>query len=180
AKHSLDHRSLQKPAGLLLGRGQSLDVLPCHMIDSGGPGGFDRRFTAADDCKKVAIAHELNGPLGCAAYGILIDRTDCGATVGLADDACVHHAVEMHVVNEGMRAEDLLRQIDAGAARTDTPEVGDALALAATGRLDVEIHCAGKSPIVLPGRCPVAKNAAVADGQFTDLATKDLRCLIEK
>ena len=73
AEYALDHRSLQKPAGLLLGRGRSLDVLPCHMIDSGGTGGFDRGFIVADNCNKVAIAHEFDGPLGRAAYGTLIN-----------------------------------------------------------------------------------------------------------
>ena len=73
AEYPLDHRSLQKPAGLLLARGRSLDVLPCHMIDSGGTGGFDRGFTVADNCNKVAIAHELDRPFRGTANGALID-----------------------------------------------------------------------------------------------------------
>ena len=54
----------------------------------------------------------------------------------------MHHAVEMHVVNEGAFAEDLSGQVHAGDTGPNISEVGDALALAATGRLDVEIYCA--------------------------------------
>ena len=122
AEDTVDRRPLQQPAGLLLGRGRRLDVLPFHMIDRGGTGGFDRGFVVAEDGEEIAVAHELDRPLGGAPDGLFIDGADGRAAVRLAHDTGMHHAVEPHVVDENGVAENLCRQVEARAALADAFE----------------------------------------------------------
>ena len=146
-----------------------------HDRRRSGRTGLTRRF---DNCSKLPFRTNSTGPWRHGEWRSH-RLNDCGTTVRLADDTCVHHPVKVQVVNEGAFAEDLSGQVHAGGTGPDISEVGDAFAFAATGRLDVEINCAGQSPIVLPGRCPAAKNAAVADGIIHRLCNQDLRCLIK-
>jgi hypothetical protein len=73
AEYSLHHRPLQQPAGLLLGWRWGFDVMPLHMIHSGNTGCFDRRLVVAKNSEEIAIADELDRPLGGAPDGIFID-----------------------------------------------------------------------------------------------------------
>ena len=150
------------------------------MVDSGGACGFDRGLVVADDGEKVAVADELDRPLGGAADCVFVDRADRCAAVGLAHDARMHHSVKLHVVNKDGFAEHLRRQIDARAAFADALEIGDALARAGAGRFGGQVDRAGQGPVILPGRGAVAQNAAVADRQLGRFAAEDLSRLGEE
>jgi hypothetical protein len=92
----------------------------------------------------------------------------------------VHHAVDPHVVNENAVAENLRRQIETGTVGADGLEIADGLSCGGAGRLDCKIDRASKRPVVLSSRFVVAIDAAVADGQFADLAGEYFPGLIEK
>ena len=85
-----------------------------------------------------------------------------------------------HVVDEGGVAEDLARQVETGAALADALELGDRLARAAAGRVDVEIDRAGERPVILAGRRAVAQDAAVANGQLVGRARQHFGRLLEE
>src|SRR6185295_17892425 len=158
----IDRRSLQQPVGLLLGCGRRLDVLPGDVVHRGGARRFHGSFDFAEDREKISMAHEFNGALGCAANGVFVDRTDRRATVRLANDTRVHHAVDLHVVNENALPENLRWQVEAGAVRADGLEIADWLFRNGAGCLDYKVDGAGKGPVVLSGRFAVAIDAAVA------------------
>ncbi len=109
------------------------------------------------------MPHELDRRLGGALDRRLIDLIDGGAAVGLAHHAGMHHAVDLHVVDEGGLAENLVRQVEALAALADLLHVGDGFTRPAAGRLDRQVHRAGERPVILAGRCAFAQDAAVAD-----------------
>jgi len=105
---------------------------------------------------------------------------DSRATVRLANDTRVHHAVDLHVVNENTLPENLRRQVEAGAVRANGLEIADRLSRNGAGCLDCKVDGAGKRPVVLSGRFAVAIDAAVANGEFAGLAGEHFRRRIEK
>ena len=119
AERAVDRRPLQEPVGFLLRGSRRFDVLPRDMIVGGGAGPFHRGLVVADDGEEIAGAHEFDSALGGALDGGLVDGGDPGAAIGLAHHARMHHAVELHVVDEGRRAEDLVRQVEASGALAD-------------------------------------------------------------
>ena len=177
---SIDRRPLQQPVGLLLDRGRSFDVLPRHMIHRGSARRFHSSLDVAQDRQKISVAHEFDGAFGCTANCVFVDRTDRRATVRLTNDARVHHAVNLHVVNENAVPENLRGEVEAGAARANGLEIADGLSRGGAGCLDCKIDRAGKRPVVLSGRFAVVIDAAVANGEFAGLAGQHFRRLIEK
>src|SRR5262249_10561948 len=123
----IDRRSLQQPVGFLLGRRWSFDVAPGHMVHRSDARRFNLSLGIAQNREKVSVADEFNGGLGCATNCFFVDRVDRRATVRLANDARVHHAFNLHVMNESALPENLSRQVEAGAVRADGLEVADRL-----------------------------------------------------
>ena len=99
-------------------------------VDRGGAGQIDGGLVVADDGEEIAGAHEFDRALGGALDRRLVDLVDGGAAVGLAHHARMHHAGELHVVDEDGLAENLVRQVEALAAVADVLQVGDRLARA--------------------------------------------------
>ena len=97
------------------------------MVHRGSARRFHGSLDVAEDREKISVAHEFDGAFGRAANCVFVDRADCRATVRLTNDARVHHAVDLHVVNENAVAENLRRQVEAGAARADGLEIADGL-----------------------------------------------------
>src|SRR5262249_42325890 len=151
-----------------------------HVIDRRDAGSFDGSLIVADDREKVSVAYELDRPFGGAAYGLLVNCADCGATVWLPDNTCVHHPVKVHIVDERTFAEYLPGQIHASSAGSDASEIGYVLALALARGLDAEIDRARQGPVVLPRRGAAAKKATIANRQFIHIAANNFGSLIEK
>ena len=150
------------------------------MVHRGSARRFHSGLDVAQDRQKISVAHELDGAFGCTTNCVFVDRADCRATVRLTDDARVHHAVNLHVVNENAVPENLRGEVEAGAARANGLEIADRLSRGGAGCLDCKIDCASKRPVVLSGRFAVAIDAAVANGEFVGLAGQHFRRLIEK
>ena len=126
------------------------------------------------------MADEFDRPLGGALDGVLVDRADGGAAVGLAHHPRMRHAGKPHVVDEDGAPENLVRQIEARAACADVLKIRNRLALPAAGRLDGEVHRGRERPVILAGRCAMAQDAAVADRKLAGLAADDPGGLLEK
>src|SRR5438309_3095170 len=103
------------------------------MSDGGGARCFNRGFVVTNNRKEIAVAHEFDWSLGGAPNGRFVDRLNGGATVWLAHDTRVHHAIDLHVVNEGTFTENFCWQIEARTAFADALEIGYALANGHTG-----------------------------------------------
>ena len=176
----VDGWPLQQPGGFLLQGCRRLDVIPGDVIDRGGAGEIDGGFVVADDGEEIAGAHEGDRALGGAFDAGLVDVADLRAAVGLPHHAGVHHAIDLHVVDEDGIAENLRRQIEARGVMTDGHEIGHGFPRAATGGFCREIDGAGERPVILAGARAIAQDAAVANGQLARLAAHDLRGLRNK
>ena len=80
--------------------GRRFDVPPGDGVDRGGGASIDGGLVVADNGEEIAAADEIDLALGGALDGVLVDLVDGGAAVGLAHDARMHHAGQLHVVDE--------------------------------------------------------------------------------
>ncbi len=175
ADNPIDRRPLQQPARFLLLRARMLDVPPRHMVRRRRARGFHRRFVVADDREKIAVPYELDRRLGGAPDRRLVDRFDARAAIGLAYHARMRHAVERHVVDEGLRAEYLGGQVDARGAGADDLVGRGRLAGRPAGGIRRKIDGGSQRPIVVPGRDAVAVDCAVAHRQLRPAHTRAFR-----
>ena len=89
------------------------------MLAGSGGDRLDHGFVGADNGEEVAAADDLDRLLGGPADRGFVDRDDRCAPPRLPDHACMQHAVERHVVNEGLLAEHFGGEIDPRRAAAD-------------------------------------------------------------
>jgi hypothetical protein len=126
------------------------------------------------------VADDLDRTLGGAADRGLVDVRHPAATARLAYDARMHHAIELYVVDENRRAEDFVREVDAGRVLADNAVLVCRLDGEAGGCRSRQVDAIGERPVILTGRFAIAANCAVRDGEVCRGAVQARRSGREK
>jgi hypothetical protein len=164
----------------LLDRGDLLDAVPGDVVWRRTGGGLDGRFVIAQQCKKIALAQDLDRPPRTAVDRLFVNGPDRRAAARLADDSGMHDAVRQHVVDEGRLAEDLRGPVDPRRVLPDDPVFGRRLERRETGRRAAEVDGRGERPIIVAGRGTAAGDPAVIDRQIGAGIAEGRRGMVEK
>src|SRR5215471_18379235 len=92
----------------------------------------------------------------------------------------MNHSIKAQIVDEGAFAKYFLGQVETRAACTDVFERSNAFARTCSCGFNSQVDCAGKRPVILACRRPVASDSAIKDGQFSRLAAEHCCGLLEK
>src|ERR1700722_13470474 len=119
----------------------------CH-----GGGGVNHGLVGAENRDEVAVADDLDRPFAGTADRGLVDGRHPATTARLTYDVRMHHAVELHVVNENRRAEYFVREIDADRVLADNAVIVRRLDGSTCGRRSSQVDVIAQRPIILAGR----------------------------
>ena len=151
---------LQQPARLLLQRVDRIEPVPGNISGRHSGGGIDGGFVGSKDSDEVAVADNLDLPLAGTADRGLVDLGDRAVRAAGAQHA-LHHAVELHVVDEDRCTKYLGCKIDAGRIPTNDAVIVRRLDGCAGGRRSRQVDGISKRPVILPSRLAITEDSAV-------------------